>query len=610
MRNHEDLKDVSPCQRFEHIQASLGTFPPRALSLWAEQLLKDNMTPEDTSKLDQAYAQHKAGQPALSLSTYRDLQARYPDDDNIAHLMAVALFQTGQLPEALKWVEKAIALAPETLSYRNTMGAIATGLRDMDKAATAFEGILAIDPGNIDAAFNLGNVRMEQGRTDDAVTLYEGVLDRAPDNVDALNNLGAALKGSERRERGIAYLRHAVELQPDNVAALVNLADSLERLNLFDEAAAAIEKLLAAAPDLPVANILAARIERRRGDMEAAATRLERIALSAMDEDEKCRAYFDLGKVRDLQARTDQAFTAFQEANKRQLALAERQGIRAAPYMAEVRSSTSWFTAEKLAQQTAEQENSHKAPVFLVGFPRSGTTLIERMLDAHPALLTTGERSPLQAVKTKLLSAGSYPAALESFSTQEWSFCRDLFWKMAADVCGPDVETKTLVDKMPLNIVDIGLIGRLLPDARIVVSLRDPRDVCLSCYMQQFRRTPAMIGFSDLETTVTLYDEIMGFWLRAKAHTLLPAFEYRYEDLIGSHESIIRDILAFADVPWAPEVLNYREQSIGRDISTPSYENVAEPLYTRSTGRWTRYRTFLEPHLERLQPYVEAFGYD
>ena len=586
-----------------------GIFQRRGLSFGWEHLLKHVMTPEDTSKFEQAYAQHKAGQPALSLPVYRELQTQYPENDNIVHLIAVALFQTGQLQEALTWVEKAIALSPGTLSYRNTMGAIATGLRDTDKAAVAFESILAADPENIDAAFNLGNVRMEQGRVDDAVKLFEDVLKRTPDNVDALNNLGAVLKGSERREKGISFLRRAVELQPGNVPALVNLADSLERLNLYDEAGPVVDKLLVVAPDLPVASILAARLDRRRGDLEGAATRLERVALSAMDEDEKCRAYFDLGKVRDLQTQTDEAFAAFQEANKHQLALAERHGIRAAPYMDEVRSSTSWFTAEKLAQQPAELESSHEAPAFLVGFPRSGTTLIERMLDAHPALLTTGERSPLQAVKTKLLSAGGYPAALESFSAQEWSFCRDLFWKTAADVCGPDVETKTLVDKMPLNIVDIGLIGRLLPDARIVVSLRDPRDVCLSCYMQQFRRTPAMIGFSDLETTVALYDEIMGFWLRAKTQTFLPTFEYRYEDLIGSHESIIRDILTFADVPWAPDVLNYREQSIGRDISTPSYENVAEPLYTRATGRWQRYRSHLEPYLDRLQPYVEAFGY-
>lgn len=574
-------------------------------------MLKHVMTPEDTSKLEQAYAQHKAGQPALSLPVYRELQKQYPENDNIVHLIAVALFQTGQLPEALTWVEKAIVLSPGTLSYRNTMGAIATGLRDTDKAAVAFESILAADPENIDAAFNLGNVRMEQGRVDDAVKLFEDVLKRTPDNVDALNNLGAVLKGSERREKGISFLRRAVELQPGNVAALVNLADSLERLNLYDEAGPVVDKLLVVAPDLPVASILAARLDRRKGDLDSAAARLECVAQSvAGAEEDKCRAYYDLGKVRDLRGETDLALAAFHHANNLQKSLAAEAGVYASTYLEEVDASASWFTSERFSWRAAEAENSDKAPIFLVGFPRSGTTLIERMLNAHPNLLTTGERSPLQAVKAKLLSSGGYPEGMGVFSEQERNFCRELFWKTAEDVCGAEIETKILVDKMPLNIVDVGLIGRLLPNARIVVSLRDPRDVILSCFMQQFRRTPAMIGFSDLETTVTLYEKIMGFWMRAKDQTFLPHLEYRYEDLVSHHEKIIRNILTFTGVPWSPDVLAYRERSIGRDISTPSYENVAEPLYTRATGRWRRYRSHLEPYLDRLQPYVEAFGYD
>lgn len=569
------------------------------------------MQPDDQTRLDQALARHRAGAPMEALPVYLDLQKAYPDDDNVAHLIAVVFFQTGKLDDALGWAELAVGLAPHVPNYRNTLGAVATGLGRLDVAAAAFEPLVAADAGNLDAAFNLGNVRLAQARTEDAVRLFERVVAAAPDNVEALNNLGAALKTIDRRQDAARHLRRAVELQPGYADALINLADTLERLNLNEEAAPIVERLLTALPNSALVHILAARLARRVKDHARAADLLGRAAALAKTADDRSRALFELGKVRDLMDEPTAAFQAFDEANRLAAADAARLGIGSEAFLDEVRRTRAWFTPARLAETSLplKADPARRPPVFLVGFPRSGTTLIERMMDAHPALVTTGERSPLQAVKAALLDGPGLAANLGGATPADVAAWREMFWDAARRVCGPALDERRLVDKMPLNIVDIGLIQMLCPNARIVVSLRDPRDVALSCFMQQFRKTPAMITFSDLGKTATLYDAVMGLWLEAREATRLPWLEYRYEDLVADYQRVLGDILSFIDEPWADDVTAYRERSVGRDISTPSYENVTEPLYAKSIGRWRKYEEFLRPHLAVLRPYVEAFGY-
>jgi hypothetical protein len=174
---------------------------------------------------------------------------------------------------------------------------------------------------------------------------------------------------------------------------------------------------------------------------------------------------------------------------------------------------------------------------------------------------------------------------------------------------GPIEPTAKIVDKLPLNLVNCRAIDMIFPDARLLVALRDPRDVVLSCLMQRFRRNAGMRNFDTLESTVALYEEVMGLWLDARAGLTMPWLEYRYEDLVADRDATVDRILAFTGIDRHPAMDQYREKAASKEVTTPSYRDVAEPIYSRAVGRWRAYENQLQPALDRLAPFVEAFGY-
>ena len=165
------------------------------------------------------------------------------------------------------------------------------------------------------------------------------------------------------------------------------------------------------------------------------------------------------------------------------------------------------------------------------------------------------------------------------------------------------------MDKLPLNIVDLGLANALFPQARVLVALRDPRDVCLSCFMQYFLLNDAMVNFLDLGQTARTYRAVMALWLHYRECLTLPYLEYRYEDLIEDFDGVVRQVLDFIGAGWHDDVALYREKALGEAINTPSYRNVTDALYRRSVGRWRAYREQLAPVLDELKPFAARFGY-
>jgi hypothetical protein len=255
--------------------------------------------------------------------------------------------------------------------------------------------------------------------------------------------------------------------------------------------------------------------------------------------------------------------------------------------------------------------NNDPGPVFFVGFPRSGTTLMEQALAAHPRLRTTGEDSPLTAVVERIGGPGgfAYPDALDTLTPSDAEALRALFWRTAESRFGR-LDGAVLVDKLPLNIVHVGLVEALFPTARIVVALRDPRDSCLSCFIQKFHLNDAMANFLDIDKVGAAYAAIMGLWLKQRESLVTPWREYRYEDLVLDFPGTVRGVLDFIGVGWDDAVAGYRERSKERVVSTPSYRDVTAPVHGRAVERWRAYADDLAPILPVLQPFVTAFGYD
>ena len=230
-------------------------------------------------------------------------------------------------------------------------------------------------------------------------------------------------------------------------------------------------------------------------------------------------------------------------------------------------------------------------PIFLVGFPRSGTTLLDRFLGRHQQLHCLEEKGLLDP----LAERNDPDDAL-----------REAYWK-AVDQYWQPTEGMRLVDRMPIAFLHADLIQRLWPGAPMVFLMRHPADVVLSCFMQDFRPNALTVHFDSIESTVSFYCESMAVWMRARDQYRDAIHEVRYEALVESPEPLLRDLLEWLGLAWTDAVLDHRADNTA--AGTASYHQVAEPIYSRAVGRWQRYRDELEPWLPQLQPYVSAFGY-
>jgi hypothetical protein len=245
------------------------------------------------------------------------------------------------------------------------------------------------------------------------------------------------------------------------------------------------------------------------------------------------------------------------------------------------------------------------SPAFLVGFPRSGTTLLDTMLMGHPGAHVLEEVPLLERVMREVGAL----RRIADLGGGEIKRLRDLYFA-ALDEAAPGLAGQQVIDKLPLNILGAPLIHRLFPDARFILALRHPCDVALSGFMQGFEMNAAMANFLDLGDTATLYDLVMGYWQRCRETLPLDVFELRYESLVADPESALRPLIAFLGLDWHDSLLDHRRTAAARGtISTPSYNQVTQKLYGDASGRWRRYRTQLEPVLPILLPWSERLGY-
>jgi hypothetical protein len=250
-----------------------------------------------------------------------------------------------------------------------------------------------------------------------------------------------------------------------------------------------------------------------------------------------------------------------------------------------------------------------EAPVFIVGFPRSGTTLLDQMLDAHPGLQVMEERPALEAVVAELgRTPRGYPHALLDLNAADREALRNIYWQRVGRYLQRRPGTR-LVDKSPLAFTRLHLGLCLFPDAKWVFALRHPCDVVLSCFMQPLRHTPATHGFYSIAQTAAVYVQLMGLWLGQRARLRPDCLDLRYEELVEDLTGNARRLVAFLDLPWDDAVLRYRERAQTRRINTPSYAQVVQPIYRGAAGRWRRYRPWFGAAETQLAPFVSALGY-
>jgi tetratricopeptide (TPR) repeat protein len=478
------------------------------------------------------------------------------------------------------------------------------------EARTLLERAARLRPENPELANNLALACIKLGDLAAAERVLGTCLQRLPQFTPGWYTLGVALRKKGDVDGAVCSYERLLTISPDHVDAWANLAQLRERLNQLDAAEAAADKALALDPGNTMTRLVAAQIAARKGDHESARARLEQmLAAGGLSTNHEIIARGRLGDALDQLDRTGDAFEQYATANRLQGQASDAayllgEGPYSLAALGRIREGI-----DGLAEAfSSVPDNAPPGPAFLMGFPRSGTTLLDRMLSAHPRIGCLEERETLVDAQRDFVETPEGIQRLAAMSPSERSIYRDAYGRRLADAA--ETIPPTLIDKLPLHTAFLPVISSLMPDARVVFVVRDPRDVCLSCFMQQFSMNTAMAHFLGVEMTAEYYSEVMAIGLESLERLPLRHVRVRYEDLVDNPEPTLGKVCELLGEEWDPAMLDYRSGLAGSRIDTPSYRQVSGPLYSSSIGRWRRYRDSIGPLLEKLQPFVERLGYE
>jgi tetratricopeptide (TPR) repeat protein len=571
----------------------------------------------------------RMGDPAGAIPWFRRALAASPDDSMARGNLATALIAVGELEEAAKVVggsdepglqrlsayvdqqrgrlEQAassyravVAASPDDFESWNNLGNVLAAAGDTQGAVEAFQQAISLRPDIVGMYLNLSEVLATADRPELRQSVMREAARRSPRDPRVLTELGLAEAGAHQFEAAERAYRDALRPNPGYTSAYVELGMLLETLNRLDD----LETLVEEAEGRGIADaeigFLKAWLLRRQGRFQEALP----LALSVPESISPLRSAQLLAEIYDRLGDPARAFAAFEAMNRASLASAPRPPGPA--YRDQVTSSTALLTAQWVEGWTKVQiEPSPPSPIFIVGFPRSGTTLLDTLLMNLPQLHVLEEMPVINAVEEAL----GDQARLATLGPEEAAGLRARYFE-ALERIAPPGPGQSIVDKYPLSMARMPLIHRLFPDAKIVFVERHPCDAVLSAFMSNFQLNQAMRSFVSLEDAARTYDAVFESWTRAEALLPLDVHRIRYERMVVDLEGEMRPLLAFLDLEWDPKVLDNRAGAAGRTyVRTASYSQISEPIYRRSAGRWERYRGQMADVLPILSPWAERLGY-
>jgi tetratricopeptide (TPR) repeat protein len=408
--------------------------------------------------------------------------------------------------------------------------------------------------------------------------------------------LGKDMTEAGHIDEGLRAGRKALQLAPDNLEANYFMARKLERLSRVDEAwqtLVAFENRCGPL-DGDVGNdtlkklyLLEAHLEHRRGNLEVSCAMLQQFVGNHPQHALLSKAYGWLGKALDGLGEHDAAMQAFHESNQELSRAPESiEWIdKSSESMARLETSLRWYRDKTcFGWSTAAIKDDLAAPVLLVGYPRSGTTLLDQILDSHGALMTLEEQPTLSGLRGRFHGNEENLQSLRLLADDGIIACRQTYWSNAAKFLDKPLGEARLVDKFPLNIRFLDIYARLFPDVKIIVALRDPRDVVLSNYMQMYKLNAEMAANLDLASSARFYASTMELYLLFRKFLPDNIYEIRYEDLVRDFGGESARLLDFLELEWDDNLLKFHEHAKNRWIKTPSYEQVCKPIYAMQPG--------------------------
>lgn len=552
-----------------------------------------------------------SGHPPQSQSAFEKAIAMKPDFAEAWHNLGHVLRAQNKLEEAEEAYEKSIELAPYYRSGLLNLGVVQFSRGNNTAALANFKNVLRLDPQNAEACLNAAIAEHILRNTAEAKRYYQKAIELQPKNPIAFRHLGSLFAEELDTDTAMKNFRAALALNPGTGDVWAELIELLERSNRIEDAQSTLAEAIRILPNDANVQYASAKMTLRSNDIDTSIKLFTKIDTNQLHPRFLQSHYFESGNAFDRAGDYLLAFEAFERGN----ALASRS-LRAkqtdfAAFDRHMDAVEEWLNIGAPVEQYEPGEDLGQDLCFLLGFPRSGTTLLDVMLDGHPDTHSLEERATFEHVAFAIdKNFGGYPFGTSHLDSDQREMLRKQYRSILADEGVVVGNKKLIIDKMPIRTVHAACMHRLFPRAKFLFSLRHPCDVILSNYMQNFAANEAFVHFNTLAESTRMYERVMRIWKTTHQLMPIPVHFVRYEQLVSETDRTLQDVCRFLELPWMESMSTHQDtlKERGR-IKTNSYHQVAEPVYQRSIHRWHNYRPQFAEHLAKIKPYADYFSY-
>lgn len=502
-----------------------------------------------------------------------------------------ALELQGKFAEAEDAFGRAVSLKPELADGHDALGRLCQLRGDARTAVAHHQKAIELNPARLPPYLSLARAQHQLGALEAAADNIEHVLRQDADNAEAYYDLAGVRVTQGRFDDALFCIRRSRRLRPDYVDAQAVEAYILDQKRDYQAALECIQPLLDRYLEFPVVALVYAKLCHESGDYEGAVSRLETLlSVEGLTDDLQSKIHFHLGELYDKRGEFAKAFEHFRDGN-----VLKHAQFNGSAWKKRITEIMAVFNRDALAR-ASRAGNCSERPIFIVGMPRSGTTLVEQMLSMLPGVAAAGELPDIAQLNDALWAMLGSTSPANNITQLTREQCDELAQRYLNMLDARFPRAARVTDKMPQNFLHLGLIALLFPMAKVIHCLRDPFDTCLSCYFQDFTGDhPYAYDLADLGFYYRQYQRLMAHWHKVLD---LPIFDIHYEDLVREPQTAGRALVEFCGMQWDERCLEfYKSEHLA---ATASAQQVRQPIYTGSMGRWQHYADQLGPLKQAL----------